>query len=436
MKEIKRVVILGANGAMGSGSAALFASRGFDVVLLARTADKAAEGQTQALKVVRSAALADHMTCASYGPELEEHVSRADLVVEALAEDLGLKQAFFTRVDAARAPHAVVATVSSGLSMAAMCKGRSPAFGRHFMGIHLFNPPHVIVGTEMIPGPDTDRELFQAMAAFMTRRLGRVVVLCRDLPAFAGNRIGFELLNQCAQLALEHGVERVDALIGPYTGRALPPLATLDLVGWDVHRAIVDNVYAHTQDECHSHFALPHYMAQLIGHGHLGNKTPQLGGFFRTAKAQGGPAEQLALDPKTMTYRPAQPVAVPPFVAEMKALHQVGQYREAMRLLLSAQGSEADLVRQVILGYVSYALHRVGPQEVVDRPVDVDLIMGYGFNWAPPSALVDLWGAEETRTALSKTGIPIPPVLADLPPGERLFRHPQTQVGRFFVAKG
>ena len=126
-------------------------------------------------------------------------------------------------------------------------------------------------------------------------------MLRRDTPAFAGNRVGFKVLNECAQLAEEHGVAFIDHLIGPHTGRAMPPLATIDFVGWDVHKAIVDNVYANTKDEAHAAFALPAYIAELIDAGHLGNKTPE-------AAASSGHKEgqdvNLVLDPKSGDYRP------------------------------------------------------------------------------------------------------------------------------------
>jgi 3-hydroxyacyl-CoA dehydrogenase len=428
--DIKRVVVLGANGAMGSGASALFAARGFDVVMLARTSDKAQEGANQALKVVRSPAIAARLTCDDYDA-LERHCAQAELILEAVAEDMALKQDIFQRIEAARKADSIVATVSSGLSMEALTAQRSDDFARHFMGIHLFNPPHVIVGTEMIPCSRTDPELFRSVVALMEKRLGRVVVECRDLPAFAGNRVGFKVLNECAQLALEHGVERIDALVGPQTGRAMPPLATVDLVGFDVHRAIVDNVWANTRDEAHDTFALPAYMAALIDKGHLGRKTAAKGGFYQVSK-KGGATETRVLDPRSQEYRATTALPDIPFVREMRALHHVGSYREALAVLLQARGSDADLARRVVLGYVSYALHRVGPSEVVDRPLGIDLIMAYGFNWAPPSALVDLMGADATRQALARAGLPVPPVLADLPTGQRLFKAPDISLGRFF----
>src|SRR5207245_2345939 len=82
----------------------------------------------------------------------------------------------------------------------------------------------------------------------------RVAIVTDDKPAFCGNRIGFKVLNEAAILAETHGVAFIDYLIGPHTGRAMSPLATIDLVGWDVHKAIVDNIYEHTRDEAHKLF--------------------------------------------------------------------------------------------------------------------------------------------------------------------------------------
>ena len=101
----------------------------------------------------------------------------------------------------------------------------------------------------------------------LTNRLGRKVIVTKDMPAFVGNRVGFKVLNETAQLAAEHGVAYIDYLIGPHTGRAMAPLATVDLVGWDVHKAIVDNVHANCKDEAHESFAMPAYMRRRAREG-------------------------------------------------------------------------------------------------------------------------------------------------------------------------
>jgi hypothetical protein len=111
----------------------------------------------------------------------------------------------------------------------------------------------------------------------------------------------------------------------------------------------------------------------------------------------------------------------------------VGRYREAMRRFAAATGPEAELAHKVVFGYISYALNRVGEGEVVREARDVDRIMGFGFNWAPPSVLVDLIGLEETRKQLEKYGLPVPRVLREAQPGQRLFREPHVNIGRFFA---
>ena len=435
MVNIQRVVILGANGTMGAGSAEVFAAGGCDVMLLARSTEKAREGLVGAQNMAKSLKIGDRMSVGTYDGDFDEAIGKADLIFEALAEDLEIKKAFFDRVDKLRRPDSIVATVSSGLSITEMARPCSDGFKRHFLGIHLFNPPNVIVGTEVIPHAGTDPKLIQPIIEMMEKRFGRVITLCRDMPAFAGNRVGFKVLNECAQLAAEHGIAFVDYLIGPYTGRAMPPLATIDLVGWDVHKAIVDNVHANLKDEAHACFQLPTYVAELIDEGHLGNKTPEHGGFYRRTK-EDGKTLNLILDPRSGGYKaPADVKVAPiPFVEKMRELHHIGRYREAFQLFLSATGREADLARKVILGYVSYALNRVGDDEVVQEPSDVDKIMGFGFNWAPPTVLVDVMGVKETRAAIEKAGLPVPKVLAAAKPGERMFRVPQVNVGRFFAA--
>lgn len=433
-RDIRKVVVLGANGAMGSGAAEIFASGGIDVVLLARDLEKAALGKARAEQMAKSEAIGRRLKIGTYERDLDDVVGEADLVFEALAEDLALKQAFFRKVDRLRKEDAIVATVSSGLSITAMATERSDAFQRHFLGIHLFNPPNVIVGCELVPHERTDPSVVSFVREFFERRLGRKMVGTRDLPAFAGNRIGFKVLNEAAQLAPEHGVGFLDLLIGPHTGRAMPPLATIDFVGWDVHKAIVDNLRANTHDEAHHAFALPSYMADLLARGHLGTKTPDKGGFFRKTKGVAG-SDVYVLEPARGSYVPARETRrePPAFVRTMRELIRVGRYREALRVLMEAQGSEANVARQMVLGYVSYALARVG--EVVEEIADIDRVMGFGFNWAPPGVIVDLLGPDEIIRALQRANMLVPQALVDASkrPGP-VFREPNVDIGRFFYA--
>ncbi|MFW6050052.1 MAG: 3-hydroxyacyl-CoA dehydrogenase family protein [Myxococcota bacterium] len=429
-RRIQHVVVLGANGTMGYGSGALFTSAVPKVTFLARTKEKAEQGLAAARKLVRSPTVADRVETGSYDDDFEAAVAKADLIFEAVTEKLDLKRQFFERIDEARRDDAIVATVTSGLSINQLAEGRSDSFRKHFLGLHFFNPPNVIVGTELVPGKETAKEVADFVEAFAQAKLGRVMVRTADTPGFAGNRVGFKVLNEAAQLAEEHGPVLVDRLVGPYTGRALPPLATVDLVGWDIHKAIVDNIYEHAPDEAHATLKLPEYMEALIGEGTLGRKSGK-GFFMKDGK------RKMALDPRSRRYVPVDEIEVPKlgWIDEIQQLHHIGDYRGAMQKFAAAPGAEADLARKVIAGYISYSFHRAG--EVTDDIQGIDLIMGFGFNWAPPSVLVDHIGVKQTVQMIEKAGLPVPEQLAQAAKkgdAGRMFAYPLVDVGRFFVA--
>ena len=433
MRSIRKVVVLGANGAMGSGSGAVFAAAGIPTVFLARTVEKAEAGRVRADQLTKGTIAPAMISCGTYGQDLAHALLDADFVLEAVSEEIGVKREVFALIDKLRRADTIIATVSSGLSIAEMCADRSAGFARNFLGVHLFNPPTLIVGCELIPHAGTDPGVVAVVRDFLTNVCDREVVECADTPAFAGNRLGFKVLNEVAQLAEEHGVAFMDQLVGPHTGRALPPLATIDLVGWDVHKAIVDNLYARTHDTCRSTFVLPAYMQRGIDRGHLGRKTRDKGGFFRV-EGKGADAKHFVLQPATGEYKLLAEVAppIPAFVEKMKAAIRSGHHAGAMEVLCMAEGREADLLRRVMLGYISYGLGLVG--EVVQRPRDIDRIMGFGFNWAPPSVLVDAIGPTRTITMLERAKLPVPRPIIEAAANQRaMFNEPSVDSSRFFV---
>jgi 3-hydroxyacyl-CoA dehydrogenase len=430
-RPIRKVAILGANGTMGFQSAALFTLAGIEVVFLARTKEKAEEGLAAAQKGVRSSTVAEFASTGSYDKDLQSAVADADIVFEALAENFAIKKEMFDKVEQWRRPGSIVATVTSGLSITKLAEGRGEDFQKNFIGLHFFNPPNVIVGTELIAGDRTDPELVEFLDVFCTKRLGRIMIRTADTPGFAGNRVGFKVLNECAQLAEQYNPVLIDKLVGPYTGRAMSPLATIDLVGWDVHKAIVDNVVENAKgDEAIDTVKIPAYMDKLIAGGTLGNKSG--GGFFKRG------TEKLVLDIKTGDYYPAGQVQLPnlKFIKDIAFLHHIGEYKQAMQLFAKAEGDEAALARKVIAGYISYSFCRVG--EVTETITGIDLIMGSGFNWAPPGLLTDLIGIPETIRMIEQAGVKVPPVLEQAAKAGRkepFFADPRLNKGKFFVAR-
>ena len=119
----------------------------------------------------------------------------------------------------------------------------------------------------------------------------------------------------------------------------------------------------------------------------------------------------------------------------MAKLHSQGRYREGMEVFLAAEGDEAATARRVIAGYISYAFHRVG--ECTDTIDGIDRIMATGFNWAPPSVLVDVMGPKAAVDLIARSGLPVPQVLeeaAAIGEPKTFFEHPTLNTGKFFVA--
>jgi 3-hydroxyacyl-CoA dehydrogenase len=408
-RTIRRVLVLGANGTMGAQSAALFARAGFDVCCASRTAEKSAAAI--AALVTKEPALESRLTATSYD-DLPRLVAECDWIFEALGEDLDLKRGYFDIIDRHRRSDALVTTVTSGLSLERLGEGRSASFQEHFLGTHLYNPPAKLRACERIAHARTRSDVIAFVDAFLRDTLGRVVIPTRDVPAFAGNRIGFQFLNQAAKLAETHGVLAVDTLLGSHTGRALPPLATIDLVGLDVHRAIVDNVFHNAMQDCRPCFQLPEFMSAMIVGGQLGRKSAERGGFYgpRTngAKPVWNPARNTHETPEAPRFD---------VVEEARALLREGRTADAVRGMFAAPGPEARVLQRALANYIHYAFARVG--DVTEREHGIhgiDAVMAHGFYWAPPGAWVDfLGGPRAAADVLEANGFRVPEALAALP---------------------
>lgn len=158
------------------------------------------------------------------------------------------------------------------------------------MGIHLYNPPYNMTLCEVIPSRYTDATKLREVKKYLKEVLLRNVVEVKDEPAFMGNRIGFQFINEALQYAEKYqdngGIDYIDSIIGPFTGRNMAPLLTSDFVGLDVHKAIVDNIYDNTNDYAHDTFKMPEFALQLISENKLGRKSGA--GLYQTIKNPDG----------------------------------------------------------------------------------------------------------------------------------------------------
>ena len=150
----------------------------------------------------------------------------------------------------------------------------------------------------------------------------RTVVVCKDKPGFIANRIGFQFLNMALQYAEKYkdngGIDYIDSILGPYTGRNMTPCATVDFVGLDVHKAIVDNLLDNTRDEMNKSFVLPSFVEDLLSQGKLGKKTGC--GLFKVEITEDNKKLKYVYDIKTNKYVIQSLVLIYPFLINLYSL--------------------------------------------------------------------------------------------------------------------
>jgi len=397
--DISNVVVLGSGGTIGSLVGGLLAQQGIKVYFLSRSVEGARRGLQRAIAQARSEVISRNIVCGDYDSLFEDALKEADWIIECVSEDLAIKQKMYEMIDGHKRPEAIVSSVTSSLPLEILPKGRSDNFRKNFLSTHFYNPPGKMLACEITGQSETDPEVVDFMTDFLKRRLRRVVIPVKNVAGFAGNRIAFLLLNRITALAAVYGTEMMDYLIGPYTGRQMPPLATIDLVGLDIHKAIIQSLYNNTKDEMHHSLVPPGYIDKMIQNGSLGNKTPDKGGFYK--KLESG--KFTFLDPANCEYAPAIEPHVG-FVEKAKHLIHMGRYREAFETIKTATGREAEIVKDILCVYIVYSYSRVGEVTDDDSGIDgIDRVMSYGFNWASPSVIVSMLGGKEYVIKLLET---------------------------------
>src|SRR5215471_13941763 len=236
---IRDAAVLGA-GVMGAQIAAHLANAGVRVRLLDVSRDAAREGLARAVRLKPdpffTAGAVSRVQTGGFDDDLPS-IAGADWIVEAIVEKLDAKQSLAARVDAIRRADAIVSSNTSGIPIASIAEGRSEGFRRHWLGTHFFNPPRYLRLLELIPTPDTAPGVVSALTAFADVRLGKGVVLAKDVPGFIANRIGmFGLMHVLKALESgEYTIEEIDAITGPAIGRPKSAtFRTVDIAGVDV----------------------------------------------------------------------------------------------------------------------------------------------------------------------------------------------------------
>jgi 3-hydroxybutyryl-CoA dehydrogenase len=278
---IETVSVIGA-GTMGSGIAQSAALAGHSVILY----DVAQELVEQALANI-SASIDKGVSLGKTAEETAEtaknafrlttslsEAAQADLVIEAAPEKMELKRTIFAELDQAAPDHTILSSNTSSLSINALAGATTRQ--ERFLGLHFFNPAHLMKLVEVIRADDTSAETVEAADAFLLR-LGKTAVHCKDTPAFIVNRVARPFYGEAYRLLGENAadVATIDKLVKS-AGFRMGPFELIDLVGCDINLAVNQSVYdAYFQDPKYR----PHpIQRRMVESGRLGRKTGR--GFY------------------------------------------------------------------------------------------------------------------------------------------------------------
>ncbi|MEO7712939.1 MAG: 3-hydroxyacyl-CoA dehydrogenase/enoyl-CoA hydratase family protein [Gemmatimonadaceae bacterium] len=403
--RIAKLGVVGA-GTMGSGIAALAASAGIPVVLLDLVGanddrNGAAKAGLERARTARPAAFMDASRAAliSIGnlDDSLELLRDCDLVLEAIIEQPGPKQALYARLESLLKPNAIVATNTSGIPMRVLTEGRSARFRQHFLGMHFFNPPRYLHLLELIPTTDTDPAALDAVRHFSEVVLGKGIVIAKDVPGFVANRLGVYGMVAAMTGMMESGltIDEVDALTGPLLGRAKSAtFRTADITGLDVLLHVSKGLSASTGED----FSMPSWVESLAASGRLGDKTGA--GFYRKVGK-----DISTLDWKTLEYVPQQKVEDPAIAALMKE-----GLEKRLPMAAKLPGKYGEFVRNYLVRMSHYVLATT-PAISYDI-LSVDRGIEWGYAWeAGPFQQMEALGFDFLREGFERLGLGTPPLL-------------------------
>lgn len=387
--QVKKVAVLGA-GVMGAQIAAHLVNVKVPVVLFdlpakegpksgiaLRAIDNLRKLKPSPLGVADDAALIEP---ANY----EEHMAllqECDLVIEAIAERMDWKTDLYHRIAPHVAPHAIVASNTSGLSITRLSEALPESLRPSFCGIHFFNPPRYMYLVELIATPTTQPRILDDLETFCTSALGKGVVRAKDTPNFIANRVGIagmlSTMIEAEKFGLTYDV--VDDLTGKKLGRASSgTFRTADVVGLDTMAHVIhtmqENLSAET-DPFYGSFGTPAVVARLIEKGNLGQKTKA--GFFKKVGR-----DILRYDLTEDDYVPAGDKSDEVYARMLRK-----PAAERLRLLRHAEGAQGRFVWAVLRDQMHYAAVHLQTIAHTARDVDFAMRWGYGSKQGP----FELW---------------------------------------------
>ncbi|MCB0491287.1 MAG: 3-hydroxyacyl-CoA dehydrogenase/enoyl-CoA hydratase family protein [Cyclobacteriaceae bacterium] len=423
-RNIRKVAVLG-SGVMGSAIACHFANISCSVLLLdIAPRELSEEEKAKGLsledprvknRIVQSSfdrsiksnpkplfsqKFASRISLGNFSDDMPK-IKDYDWIIEVVVENLDIKKKVYTEVEKYRTPGTLVTSNTSGIPIHLMAEGRSENFKKNFCGTHFFNPPRYLKLFEVIPTPHTDPEVTKFLLHYGDLYLGKTTVLCKDTPAFIGNRVGvwglLKVIDSMQKMGLN--VDEIDKLTGPVIGR--PKSATFrtsDLVGLDTLVKVANNLYAGLpDDEARDMFKLPDVVAKLEENKWLGDKTGQ--GFYKKTKDAKGKTEILTLDLNTLEYKPKTKAKF----ATLETTKTIDNLKDRFKVLLAGKDKAGEFYRDAFYGLFQYASNRI--PEISDELFRIDDAVCAGFGWElGPFQTWDAVGVEKSIKAMEEAG--------------------------------
>jgi 3-hydroxyacyl-CoA dehydrogenase len=409
--------VLGA-GTMGSRIAAHLANAGVSVLLLDLPSSEGgrnaiAEKALDALKKGKPAAFYTPAAAAlirtgNFDDDLAQ-LAECDWIVEAVTENLEIKQQLLAGVAPHVQPHAFLTTNTSGIPVGSIATVLPAELRRRWFGTHFFNPPRYMRLVEVIPGPDTDPAAMAALSGFLDQNLGKEVVRARDTPNFIANRIGTFFILETLRVMEEENlsVEEVDALTGTAIG--LPRTGTFrlaDMVGLDILSHVARN-FAKARQDAGGQAALPSFLETMLERKWLGDKTG--GGFYKKERGADGKDARLVLDLKTLEYQPSSKPKLP----ALDMAKNVDALPERLQLLLNGDQNKDKAARfhwKLLTRLWNYSADCL--PEIADTAANIDAAMRAGYNWQlGPFEMWDAVGVAEIVKRMQAAGERVSPVV-------------------------
>lgn len=427
--RLKKVAVLG-SGVMGSGIACHLANVGMEVLMLDIVPKEAGNDKTSRNLMVNTAlqtaikskpaplydkTFASRIQTGNFEDDFEK-IGDADWIIEVVVERLDIKKLILEKVDQFRKVGSLVSSNTSSIPIKLLAEGRSEAFKSHFCGTHFFNPARYLRLLEVIPTADTAPEITDFFMEFGTVTLGKQTVLCKDTPAFIGNRIGVLSGTEITLLTEKYKfkIEEVDAMTGSLIGR--PNTASFrlqDLVGLDtgdnVSRFVMENVEGDAYINALKEKPEPKFMRFLLDNKFLGNKTGK--GFYEKTKKKDANGKTIinALNLETLQYEPA----IRPKIELVKTAKAMGLMSKRLQYLVSGDSKEQNFFKDYFGTLLGYAAARV--PEISDQYYPLDDAMRTGYVWDfGPFEYWDLIGLERGMELIKAQEGQIPQWILDL----------------------